>query len=838
MLCTCALAVMAASLGSGVVAQALMQYRVADRVEQAVDVSAKLLALADQLAVERPAEGDRLLAQDPANGPALAALAAVQHSTDLVFSDVKVYLAGLSYEGAQKQVAMVSDVQSRLMGLRRMADPQLALPKAQRAPNVLEYYLSGFTDMFDLLDAAQDLRDVVASQQDGVTMDLIELARQVWLIRARLGARTAPLMAVVDANAPISPDQVEVQAEFDGSIVQERATVASLLRRLASVPGLQDSGRVADEAIIAHQRLLHRVLAADRDGVTYPISALALGRSAVETGRQALTLRDAALQAARWRVAASRHEALRTAQTFGGVVVLILAATIAVLLVLHQRIVTPVLALTDVIGRLARRDYAVAIPPATQDEIGRMAGALETLRQGAIAAEQAERQIAHLARHDTLTGLANRRWFQERLDQAIAASRRGEKCALLCLDLDRFKAVNDTYGHPKGDLLLQLVARRLGECVREIDTASRFGGDEFAVLLVSLDRPESAAAVADRIVRSLSEPFDLDGVTVRVGASVGIAVAPQDATTSAALLTNADTALYRVKADERGSFRFFAPEMQLALQTRSALEQDLRDAIRDAAFSLIYEPQYRLGSNRVCGFEAVLRWQHPVRGIVGPEAFMPLAEETRLAIPLGSWALHRACADAAGWPEATRVAVNLAGAQFRHHDLVAEVREALDASGLPATRLDLEVTESVLLSSSDATLAALHALTAMGARIALDDFGTGHSSLGHLRRFAFDKIKIDRSFIRDLSPDPRSLAVIRAVVGLGRDLGMTIAAVGVETADQLSRVRGEGCTEAQGAWFSRPVSADAARQMAIRSDGIVAAAQERVRAWAGEPRAV
>ena len=426
---------------------------------------------------------------------------------------------------------------------------------------------------------------------------------------------------------------------------------------------------------------------------------------------------------------------------------------------------------------------------------------------------RAEARVVYLAHHDALTGLPNRVLFDERMQQALALSEPQVACAVLCLDLDHFKTVNDTFGHPAGDRLLQGVASRLRDCIRSVDTVTRLGGDEFAILLVGLDDPKRAGELALRIVQVMGEPFDLDGHAVVVGISIGIALSPHDGVCPSKLLKSADTALYRAKADERGSYRFFEAEMDARLQARFTLERDLRVAVQDGEFELAYQPIFNLATGMISGFEALLRWPHATRGLVMPGAFIQLAEETGLIVPLGAWVLQQACAEAAGWPVPIRIAVNLSAMQFRDRKLVETVRQALSVSGLLPARLELEITESIFLSNTAETLATLHELRGLGVGIAMDDFGTGYSSLSYLRSFPFDKIKIDQSFIRDLSEREDSLSIIRAVVGLARSLRMVTTAEGVETRDQLAQLRHEGCTEVQGYLFSRPISAEAARRM-------------------------
>jgi diguanylate cyclase (GGDEF)-like protein len=426
---------------------------------------------------------------------------------------------------------------------------------------------------------------------------------------------------------------------------------------------------------------------------------------------------------------------------------------------------------------------------------------------------RAEAELLYLTRHDVLTGLPNRAMFQDRIRQGLALLGRGQRCAVLSLDVDHFKQVNDIFGHAVGDRLLQAISERLQACVREVDTVARLGGDEFAVLLVGLDRPESAGELAQRIIAALSDPFELDGHTVVVGATIGIAIPPVDGASPAKVLQSSDTALYRAKQDGRGTYRFFEPEMDARLQARFALERDLRQAVRDEAFELVFQPLYNLDANQVSGFEALLRWRHPERGVVSPGEFIPLLEETGLIVPLGMWVLQRACAEAASWPVPVKVAVNLSAVQFKTKGLVEAVQLALLTTGLPAKRLELEITETVLLKEGTDTLATLHGLHDLGVSIAMDDFGTGYSSLSYLRSFPFDKIKIDQSFIRDITEREDSMAIIRAVVGMGRSMGMVTTAEGVETEDQLAHLRREGCTEIQGYLLSRPMSGEAARQM-------------------------
>jgi diguanylate cyclase (GGDEF)-like protein len=417
---------------------------------------------------------------------------------------------------------------------------------------------------------------------------------------------------------------------------------------------------------------------------------------------------------------------------------------------------------------------------------------------------QAEASAAHLARHDALTKLPNRVLFREAIEQAVHA-RHGQGLALLCLDLDQFKGVNDTLGHPIGDALLKAVAERLLGQTRETDTVARLGGDEFAFVQTPIDKPSDAIALAERLIVLFDSPFIITGHQIVISTSIGIVFAPQDGLNPDELLKNADLALYRAKVDGRGLYRLFHAEMDAQMQARRRLELDLREALTAGQFELFYQPIVDLRARAVAGLEALLRWRHPQKGLVPPDQFIPLAEEIGPIVPIGEWALREACAAAASWPGDMRVAVNLSPAQFKSRNLVTAVAQALCEAGLPPDRLELEITETVMLQNTDATLATLHQFRALGVGIAMDDFGTGYSSLSYLRRFPFDRIKIDQSFVRDVCRKPDCHAIVRAVTGLGNELGMATTAEGVETAEQLDAVTLAGCTEVQGFLFSPAV---------------------------------
>lgn len=416
----------------------------------------------------------------------------------------------------------------------------------------------------------------------------------------------------------------------------------------------------------------------------------------------------------------------------------------------------------------------------------------------------AEERIRHLAKFDALTDLPNRVTFYERSTAILAHLRRGEQVAFLSLDLDHFKSVNDTLGHPVGDLMLKAVADRMRSCIRGEDFVARLGGDEFALVQVPSPQAPDLPALASRLIEAVGAPYEIEGHQIVIGLSIGIALAPADGSDPDMLMKSADLALYRAKADGGGTYRFFEAAMDARMRERRALELDLRKAVLKGEFEIEYQPIINVKTNAITSCEALVRWRHPQRGLVPPLDFIALAEETGLIVPIGEWVLNQACAAAIRWPEHIMVSVNLSPAQFKSRNIVQTVRQALAKSGLPPKRLELEITELVLLEETEGAFAILHQLRDLGIRIAMDDFGTGYSSLGYLRSFPFDKIKIDASFIRDLPHKEDSVAIVRAVVGLGSSLGITTTAEGVETKDQLASLTSEGCNEFQGFLYSHP----------------------------------
>jgi diguanylate cyclase (GGDEF)-like protein len=443
-----------------------------------------------------------------------------------------------------------------------------------------------------------------------------------------------------------------------------------------------------------------------------------------------------------------------------------------------------------------------------EERTSRLIAANQRLKVEIADREESQARSQYLAHHDSLTGLGNRLLFKEQLEEALKDVSIGpHPLAVLFLDLDGFKAVNDTLGHSIGDLLLKSVAAKLRDILPRTDRIARLGGDEFAILQMSAAQPGSSIVLAEKIIEVVSQPNSIEGHDVTVGASVGIAVAQPGDMNTENFLKSADLAMYSAKSDGRGTYRIFDPEMDEVVQARRLLERDMRNALAQDGFSLFYQPLVNLQTKKVTAFEALMRWQHPERGMVPPLDFIPVAEEMGLIVQLGEWALRQACAEATEWPDDICVSVNLSPLQFSKGNLVATVMSALASAGLPASRLELEITESVLLEKSERNVTILNQLRDLGVRISMDDFGTGYSSIGYLRSFPFDKIKIDQSFVRDLLVDEGSLAIVRAIAGLGVSFGMTTTAEGVETEEQMRCLNLEGCVEVQGYLYSRPVPA-------------------------------
>jgi diguanylate cyclase (GGDEF)-like protein len=430
--------------------------------------------------------------------------------------------------------------------------------------------------------------------------------------------------------------------------------------------------------------------------------------------------------------------------------------------------------------------------------------------------KQAEQRLAHLAQFDPLTGLPNRTLLHDRLSQTVAqAQRQGRQAAMLFVDLDRFKLINDTLGHHVGDLLIAEVARRLLRCVRAGDTVGRISGDEFGVVLADLAHADDAALVAQKVLEALAAPYHLAGSEAFTSASIGIAVCPGDGTHAEDLLRNADMAMYRAKESTRNAYCFFTPEMNQRASARMQLNNDLRHAIERREFVLHYQPKVDLVSGRMQGMEALLRWNHPARGLVPPMEFVPALEDSGLILPVGEWVLEEACAQIGRWQAAglapVPVAINLSAKQFRRRDLDDVVARALAAAGVAPELLELEITESSLMDDPEQAVRLLGSLRRQGVRISVDDFGTGYSSLSYLTRLPLSALKIDRSFVRDAMTNPEAASIVRAIIDMAHNLRFTVIAEGVETEQQVAFLRQHACDQAQGFLYGRPAGADQVR---------------------------
>ena len=607
--------------------------------------------------------------------------------------------------------------------------------------------------------------------------------------------------AVVAMRATATDNRIELDAVADTiahaseilAAIDEASLGSPRLRRL--VAGAQSAldamhaalAQVRSTGIARGERLAELGTAAAR--------ATAIAEEAVQS-----VARDQTIRRTRTMEAAGSLQATVVWTAAGASV---LGLTIA--LALGFSITRPLGRLARAMAGLAEGSLDTTVPgTAARDEVGAMAGAVLILKD----------RSAHLATHDVLTDLPNRSLFQERLALALAWSRRNDgSLAVFYIDLDRFKDINDALGHAVGDQLLVQVAARLRGCLRETDTLARLGGDEFAILQVAVRHPANIEMLAQRIIEGLSVAFDVDGHSVTVGASVGIALRSAAdlrllTVDAGMLMQEADVALYRAKEEGRGVYRFFAADMNLQVLQRHALEDDLREALENHQFRLHYQPQFDLAEQRIVGAEALVRWRHPVRGEVSPSEFIPLAEQTGLIVQIGEWVMHEACRQAAEWPELSCMAVNVSPVQFRRPGFVDLVRHALQEATLAPERLEVEITEGVLLTETPETLTILQQLRALGIAIAMDDFGTGYSSLGYLQKFRFDKIKIDQSFVGRLGKDRQAGEIVRAILRMSHAMGIRVNAEGVEQPGQMQLLRDEGCDEVQGYLFGRPVSAD------------------------------
>jgi diguanylate cyclase (GGDEF)-like protein len=637
---------------------------------------------------------------------------------------------------------------------------------------------------------------------------IIKIPRVANEMREAAGQRSTILSRFAGTGIKLDDDARDKVSELTGAIHLSWDRLRLLSKQAENVPKLDEAIAYIESTFIKHGEPLYAEMAeAARRGGRSPMDLLAWRAWTVGMLTSILTAREAPIAQAQADLEGLRSGVVNDISLTASATILLLVILASVGLMLERRVLRPIELLTGKLdlaqsqSDMTNDQDVIARYSSRSDEIGALARALDKRRRY-------ENEIAHLARHDVLTNLPNRALFRDELKRAFAnRSREGEQIAVLCLDLDRFKPVNDTLGHAVGDELLRQVSMRLTSCVRAGDLAARLGGDEFGIIQSRVEDEGDASALAERVVQSLSGPYDVCGHRVTIGASVGVAIAAGASGSPDELIHQADLALYRVKADGRQSFSFYHQDMDRRAEVRRKLEMDLHEAIEERQFAVHFQPTIRLNDNSVTGFEALLRWNHPERGMVSPAEFIPIAEETGLINQIGQWVLMEACKQAVMWPPHMNVAVNLSPVQFRQTTLPLQIVNALAKSGLDPSRLELEITEAVLLKDSESTQEMLTQLRNIGVRIALDDFGTGYSSLSYLSRFPFDKIKIDRSFVNDMNTRNDALSIVRAITALGADLGMTVTAEGVETEEQLAQLRNIHCTEVQGFYFSKPKAA-------------------------------
>ena len=696
--------------------------------------------------------------------------------------------------------------------LQAVADMRDASPQGIDLSGVTATIQPVRADLSDVAKAIADRRSAMAAlvaASAALSNSATALAENAARLgdSALAGAGTA-LMADVaraimtDGRGATTEDAIQLAAAT-AVIDHGKQIVAAMAEASAGSPRLQRLATAAGTDLDAMQAAVTRLQAAiGRRSAQLSMLTKTTSQAAAAAGEQAKTI--TAEQTMRREHSMAAQKSLQATVLETAVVASILGLAIA--LGLGLSITRPLRRLAQAMQGLADGALDTVVPGITKhDEVGAMAGALMALKD----------RSAHLTTHNSLTGLPNRVLFQECLDHSLTWSHRhGGMLAVIFIDLDHFKDLNDTLGHAAGDQLLVRVAARLGACLRETDVLARLGGDEFAILLAGARHLADVETLARRIVDALSEAFDLNGQTTTLGASAGISVrgetelrlSPCDA---GVLLQEADVALYRAKEEGRGTYRFFEAQMNAKLQERRALEIDLRDALASNQFRLHYQPQFDLAERRIVGAEALIRWSHPRRGEVSPGEFIPLAEQTGLIGQIGEWVLMEACRQAAAWPELGCMAVNVSPVQFRRPGFVELVQHALQQAGLAPQRLEVEITEGVLLTETPETLSILHRLRRLGVTIAMDDFGTGYSSLGYLQKFRFDKIKIDRSFVSNIGNDPQASEIVRAVLRMSHAMGIRVNAEGVEQQQQIPTLQDEGCEEVQGFLFGRPLPADA-----------------------------
>ena len=728
--------------------------------------------------------------------------------TDDVFRDTEAALSALPLKLSEPIGAYIQKAKSEVRIGRTELESGLARRSSSERVAITTAVLSRFVTAGSFTEEALLRAEREVTDREPRVGLIIKNPRVANEMREAAGQRSTILSRFAGTGIRLDDNARDKVSELTGAVHLAWDRLRRLSRQPGNAPKLDDAIAYIESTFIGEGEPIYaRMAEAARQGSRPPMDLLAWRTWTVKMLTNILTARDAPIAQSLEDLQSLRTVTERSVRlTILGTICLLMALG-ALGFMLERRVLKPVKLLTEKLDLDRSQADAtddqdvIAKYSSRGDEIGALARALDGRRRY-------ENEIEHLARHDVLTNLPNRALFRDELRRAFAnRSREGERVAVLCLDLDRFKPVNDTLGHAVGDELLQQVAMRLLSCVRAGDLAARLGGDEFGIIQPWVEDEGDASALAERIVQSLSVPYDVAGHRVTIGVSVGIAIGAGANGTPDELVHQADLALYRVKAEGRQSFSFYHQDMDARAEIRRKLEIDLQEAIEKQQFEVHFQPIIRLNDNSVTGFEALLRWQHPDRGMISPAEFIPIAEDTGLINQIGQWVLTEACKQAAAWPPHISVAVNLSPVQFKQPALPLQVVSALSRSGLAPSRLELEITEAVLLTDTERTQDTLKQLRNIGVRIALDDFGTGYSSLSYLSQFKFDKIKIDRSFISGMSAQADTLSIVRAITALGADLGMTVTAEGVETEEQLAHLRTVRCTEVQGFLFCRPRAA-------------------------------
>ena len=733
---------------------------------------------------------------------------------DMAFHEALSYLeAGPAFVERQQDIQKARARYKEVVILRSQIDPILATGLPAADPGLVEAWfaaISGLITDSQMLRLAQAVR-IPAPYIAARIMNGFVVRHALWEISEFISRERGMLSAVIATGQPLTAEQLRTLAGYDGRIASAWAGVAARKSDL-STEFNEQLATIRKAYFGTFGALRESIYAAGLRGMPYPVTPQAWSDQASVLITKIITAQERATSEVNQWV--EEEVSMFERQLFIAIIMAGGALLIGgiVCLVLTHHVIQPIQSVTRLIQQLGEGDFQVdESEQSRQDEIGSMIRSLQQVNENTEALRAREERVRHAALHDPLTGLPNRHLFHDRLHHALAAAHRHqERVALLYLDLDHFKDINDTFGHAAGDKLLKTVARRLQECVRESDTVARLGGDEFAIVQPGLQGPDNATLIASKIIDRLGQPINIGGQEICTATSIGITFFPTDHQDPEQLLKNADLALYAAKRKGRGQFQFFSAEMNAEVLAHTELSYELAQALSRNQLQLVYQPQVDLVSNQIVGVEALLRWQHPRRGLIMPESFITIAESTGQIVPIGEWVLTTACEQVRYWQDASmpnlRLAVNVSGVQFKRSDFAQMAAAVLSDTGFNARHLDIEITESTFIYRSQVSFAeTLTDLHQMGIYLTIDDFGSGYSSLSHLKRFSIAKLKIDRSFIHAITADPDYAAIVGALINLGHSLGVEVIAKGVTSKDQLTFLRENGCDEFQGFYYSRPL---------------------------------